>query len=228
MKTFTILIFSVLLFSMNLSAQNNRIILAKAGTKITDYYPYNERFLYPEFVPGQVFFKNGTVNTVNLNYFYITGEIEFLQGTDTMFISKKKDLLNVVAQDTFYFDNGYIRVLSGGEIKLGLKQYVKLKDVLKEGAMGTVNRVSSIDTFNSVWADGNSFGLIPNENIEVQMTLEYYLFKPDNGFVHFNKKNVQQLFPEYSDKIKSYIKSNKVNFDSRNDLMKFTDFLRSL
>ncbi len=37
-----------------------------------------------------------------------------------------------------------------------------------------------------------------------------------------------QLFPQNEDEIKAYIKSNKVDFDSRDDLLRFADYLRSL
>jgi len=195
---------------------------------MTGYFPNDERFRYPEFIPGKVVFKNGTSNSVSLNYYYLAGEIVFLQAKDTLYISKKKDLSYVVAADTFYYDNGYIEVISGGQIKVGLKQYVKIKDVLKEGAMGTVNRVSSIDTFNSLWADGNSYGLVPNENIEVQMTQEYYISNSSSGFIQFNKKNATQLFPQKADEIKAYVKTNKIDFDSRADLLKFAEYLRTL
>jgi hypothetical protein len=228
MRTIVTFICSVLIFNISLSGQNYKTILVKARTKMTDYFPYNERYRYQDFRPGKVVFKNGSSNNINLNYYYLTGEIVFLQTKDTLYISKKKDILYVVAPDTFYYDNGYMEVISGGELKVGLKQYVKIKDVLKEGAMGTMNRVSSIDTYSSLWADGSSYGLVPNENIEVQMTLEYYLSKSSPEFIIFNKKNVIQLFPQKEDEIKAYIKSNKVDFDSRDDLLRFADYLRSL
>jgi hypothetical protein len=228
MRTTALLICSILIFNISLSAQNYKTILVLARTKMTDYFPYKERYRYPEFIPGKVFFKNGTTNNITMNYYYLTGEIVFVQATDTLYISKKKDLLYVVALDTFYYDNGYMEVISGGELKVGLKQYIKIKDVLKEGAMGTINRVSSIDTYSSLWADGNSYGLVPNENIEVQMTLEYYISNSPGGFVQFTRKNVIQLYPKKADEIKAYVKSNKVDFDSRDDLIRFADYLRSL
>ena len=55
--------------------------------------------------------------------------------------------------------------------------------------------------------------LIPNEDIEVQMTLEYYLSDSSGDFILFNRKNAIQLFPQKEDDIKAYIKSNKVDFD---------------
>ena len=218
----------ILLFNLNLSAQNYKTVRVKAGTRVVDYFPVNERYRYQEFVPGQVVFKNGKSNNLKLNYNFLFGEIEFIQSADTLYISKKKDIRFVIAQDTFFYDMGYIEVISGGSIRVGLKQYVKIKEILKEGAFGTTNRVSSVDTYNSMSTNGISYDLIPKEDIEVEMTLEYYLSDPLGGFTLFTRKNVIQLFPQRADEIKAYIKSKKVDFDSRDDLLIFADYLRSL
>ena len=42
----------------------------------------------------------------NLIIIILFGEIEFIQANDTLYISKKKDIRFVVAQDTFFYDNG--------------------------------------------------------------------------------------------------------------------------
>jgi len=217
-----------LVFSINLSAQEYKTVRVKAGTRVQEYFPISERYLYREFIPGQVVFKNGKSSDLTLNYNILFGEIEFIQSADTLYISKKKDIRFVVARDTFFYDNGYIAVISEGQLKVGLKEYVKIKEILKEGAFGTTNRVSSVDTYNSMSANGISYDLIPNADIEVQRTLEYYISNPSGGFIQFNKKNVIQLFPERADEIKAYIKSNKVDFDSRDDLLRFADYLGSL
>jgi hypothetical protein len=77
-------------------------------------------------------------------------------------------------------------------------------------------------------SNGISYDLIPREDIEVQRTLEYYLSGLSGDFLPFTRKNVIQLFPQNEDKIKAYIKSNKIDLDTRDDLLKFADYLRSL
>ena len=228
MRQSVLTICSILILSINLSAQEYKTVRIKAGTKVQEYFPVSERYLYPAFVPGQVVFKNGKYNNLILNYNILFGEIEFIQAADTLFISKKKDIRFVVAQDTFFYDMGYIEVISGGSIRVGLKQYVKIKEILKEGAFGTTNRFSSVDTYNSMASNGISYDLIPREDIEVQRTLEYYLSGLSGDFLPFTRKNVIQLFPQNEDKIKAYIKSNKIDLDTRDDLLKFADYLRSL
>jgi hypothetical protein len=228
MRFVFVFICSVLIFNICLPAQNGKLVTVKAGTKVLDYFPVQERYRYPEFVPGQVFFKNGVVNSARFNYNILFGEIEFIQSRDTLSIVKKKDIrLITVAQDTFIYDNCYLEVISGGQVKVGLKQYVQLKDVLKKGAFGTTARSVSIDSYKSMNAGGVSYDLIPDEEIVLQKTREYYLATISGGFVQFSKKNAIQLFPQRADNIKSYLKSNKIKFDSRDDLLRFADYLRN-
>jgi hypothetical protein len=228
MKFVIVFVCSILIFNLSLSAQKYKPIVVLAGTKMEDYFPVDQRFRYPEFIQGHVVFKNGTFSNIRFNYDYLTGEIVFIQAKDTLIIAKKKEVKYVVAKDTFFFDNGYIELISGGELKVGLKQYVKVKDILKKGAYGTTNRNSSIDTYKSLWANNNSFTLIPNEDIEVQMTLEYCLSDSYGGFIPFTRKSAIQLFPKNEDNIKAFIKSNKTDFESRADLLKLADYLRTL
>jgi hypothetical protein len=220
---------SVLLFSLSLSAQQKKIILISAGTRMIDYFPVKERYRYQDFIDGQVRFKSGKSSEAKLNYNILLGEMEFIQDNDTLSIARKKDLKYItVAQDTFYYYNGYIESLSGGDIKVGLLQCIMIKDVLKKGAYGTTARGASVDTYDSMMAGGLSYDLVPNADIELQRIMEYYLWTYSTGFMQYSKKNVLKLFPGKIDIIKDYLKSNKINFESKDDLLRLTTYLRTL
>lgn len=227
-KKFT-LISLVLLLSVCLSAQKNKIITVKAGTRVLDYFPVQERYRYPQFLDGQILFTNGVVSSNRLNYNFLLNEMEFIKSPDTLIIVKKKDIRHIVVeQDTFIYNNGYLELIHSGYVKVYLKQYIKMKDIVKIGAFGMPNRGSSIDSYNSMSLDGNFYELIPTEDIVFQKTLEYYIATPSSGFVDFRKKNVIQLFPQKADEIQIYLKANKVNFESRQDLIRFADYLDGL
>ncbi|MEI6050172.1 MAG: hypothetical protein WCS03_14810 [Bacteroidota bacterium] len=229
MKRIIISVCLILSLSISVSAQKNDLITVRAGTKVLDYFPVKERYHYQEFTAGQVVFKNGIANTTQLNYNFLLGEIEFIQSRDTLTITRKKDIrFIVVAQDTFFYDNGYIELVSGGNIRVGLKQYIKFKEVLKKGAYGVPARNVSIDSYNSMATGGNFYELIPDEDILLQKTMEYYLSTASGGFVPFNRKNVMDQFPQKVDIIKGYLKSYKVNFESGDDLLRLAAFLRGL
>jgi len=217
-----------LLMVSTLSAQNGKKVLVKAGTKVVDYYSHDERFRYFKFQPGQVLLKNGQSVELNLNYDILFGEMVFVQNNDTVAISKKKDIKYIALQDTFYYDNGYIESLTSVSPRIGVRKFVKLTNIIKKGAYGTNARAGSVDTFNSMSTDGNSFDLIPDEDIELKTIYIYYIRKPDGGFIELNRKNLFQLYPEKAEAIKTFIKSNKLSFDSGDDMLKLAAYIRSL
>ena len=154
------------------------------------------------------------------------GEMQFIKSPDTLAIVNKRNItLIVAAQDTFYYDNGYLEQLSSGSVKVFMKHYVKLKDIVKKNPFGVAARGSSVDSYSSVSVYNRFVELLPNEEWVFQRTFEYYLRSPTNEFVLFSKKNTIGLFPLKEDEIKRYLKSKKVNFNSRDDLLKLADYL---
>jgi hypothetical protein len=229
MKKILYTVFSISLLNACLFAQRNDLITVKAGTKVIDYFSVKERYRYPDFSNGLLAFKNGTISSGRFNYNILLGEMEFIQSRDTLSINNKNDIsLIVVAQDTFLYDNGYIELIHGGPVKVGLMQNVKLKEILRKGAMGTVNRSSSIEAFNSMSLMGNIYDLVPDEDWIFQKTENYFLLTSEKGIVQFSKKNLIEAFPQKEKAIKDYLKSNKIHFDSRKDIFKLTDYLDSI
>jgi hypothetical protein len=219
----------VLLTSISyLSAQNNELVTVKAGNKILDYFPFQERYLYPQFTPGKVIFNNDIFSATKLNYNILMGEMQFIQSRDTLIIANKKDVKQIeVASDTFYYDKGYHRLISdGGGIKLTEKEYIKLKEVLKKDSYGTTSSGSATTSYGSLPVEGNFYKLTANEDMVFQKVQEYYIATSTSGFVPLKKKSLKKIFPKKNHAIQNYLKSNKVDFNSKADLIKLTDFLR--
>ena len=224
-----IFVLSSLLFSyFQLSGQNDKPVTVYAGTPVLKYFPLEERYRYPDFRDGQIKYKNGSVSKSRFNYNFLKGEIDFIQLSDTLSLVTRKEMsFLTIGSDTFYFDNGYIEQISGGSFKVGVKQFIKLKDVLKKGAFGTTNRNSAIESYKPV-TRGIFYDWVPNEDCVFQMEREYYFSKSGSDFVLFTRKNTLEMFPGHEDKIKDYLKSTKVNFSSVDDLLRLAEYLRSL
>jgi hypothetical protein len=237
MRKIVLIIFSLLSFGTAIYAQNDRTVIVRAGTRVDDYFPFDMRYRYSEFIPGILVFRTGNITGKKLNYNILTGNMDFIQGHDTLALSNSRDLRYVFVRDTFYFDNGYIEIISGGDLQVGLKQYFKVSDVVKKGAYGTDNRSSFTQTYNSFYATGPasslttqvaSHKLVPAEDIELTKVMDYFLCSASIGFVKFTEKNVIKLLPQKKSEIKTYLKLNHVKFDSRDDLLKFAGYLNTL
>ena len=229
MKKILCIICPVLFLNICLSAQEHKITTVKAGTRILDYFPVNVRYRYLDFTDGSLVFKNGKTSSARFNYNFLLGEMEFIQSHDTLSIVNKKDISFItVAMDTFFYNNGYIELIFGGPVRVGFMKNIKLKDIQRKGAYGVTDRNSSIDTYNSVSASGRFYELIPDEDWVFQETQEYYFSTPGIAFIQFTKKNVLKTFPQKEIAIKEYLKSNRINFNSRDDLFRFAGYLSDL
>ena len=227
-KTLSIITAVFLIFG-SVQAQYYKRITVEAGTKVADKFPPAVRYLYPQFVDGQVFMKTGAVNEASLNYNLLLGEIEFLQGKDTLVIARKKDVYVVtVALDTFIYKSSYLKLIHSGTVKVCLRDKIELKDIVKKGAMGAPNRTSSVGSYSSLPLDGKLYELVPIDDMEFQRTVEFFILTSSGELVEFRKKNVMELYPAKEDEIQKYLKSNKVNFELQEDIVRFADFLAGL
>jgi len=230
MKKILVFVFHILIINISLSAQKYEPVIVKAGMRVVDCFPFTERYRYPEFVIGRIQLKSGVYSDTKLNYDFLNGEMEYIKNKDTLAIVNKKDIrFVVVAQDTFYYDKGYyLELISGGTVKAVMKEYIKLKETQKQDSYGTSSSGSATTSYGSLPVGGNFYMLTANEDMVFQKTREYYLSDQSGGFVSYNKKNVIQLFPQHEDAIKAYIKSNKIKFDNRDDLIRLAGYLSAL
>jgi hypothetical protein len=229
MKKTVISICSFLLLTTCLSAQKSEPVTVKAGTRVEDYFPFQERYRYPEFIDGKVFFRNGAYAATKLNYNFLIGEMEYIQLKDTLSLDNTADIMLIaIAKDTFYYDKGYLEQIFNGQVKVALKQYIKLKEVQKKDSYGSSGSNSATDSYSTIQTAGQTYKLVINQDRVFQKMSEFYLATPSSGFVPFSKKKVMQLFPRKKDAIQDYLKSNKVDFDSKEELIRFAEYLVNL
>lgn len=233
MKRSILFICSILFVNTCLLAQNNEAVIVKAGTKISDYFPISERYLYDDFTQGKATFKNKKVYPSLLNYNILSGEMEFIKKNDTLIVPDNKDLTSIVIdRDTFYYHSGYLQMIRSGELKVFSKQSVILKDILKKGAMGTVNRSAPSESYDYVSTSSLSkvvkTDLVADIDMKLQKDEVFYFSTTDKEFIQFTKSKIIKSVPGKSGVIKNYIKSNKIKFQSKEDLLQLADFVSKL
>jgi hypothetical protein len=75
---------------------------------------------------------------------------------------------------------------------------------------------------------GGIVDLIPSEDLVLQKTSDYFYSTPENEFVQFTKKNIIKILPGKEDVIKDYLKLNKIDFESKEDIFRLADFVSTL
>lgn len=229
MKALSVIIFLLFTVSNYLTAQKSEIITVKPGTKIADYFPVEERFRYSEFKTGKVVLKNKKSNSALLNYNMLAGEMQFIQGSDTLSISNLSNIDYIkIDSNMFYCDNGFLEVVSGQDPAImAVKQFVKIIDTRKVGAYGSKNSTSAVETYANFFRSRN-YDIIVNEEIVLSKETEYYIGNTLNGFVLFRKNYLLKLFPRYKSDINTYLNTNQIDFKNNDDLIKLSNFLQEI
>jgi len=229
MKRLVLIISTILCLSSGSFGQKNENITVPAGTKVQDYFTFNEMYRYPEFTDGIVFFKNGATAASKFNYNLLSGEMDYPQLKDTLSIANPTEIKFItIAGDTFYFDKGYLELIYNDKFKVVLKQCYKQLDVVNKDSYGSSGSNSATDSYSTLQTTGQSYKLVLNQDRIYKKVSEYYLLTPTGTFVLFTKKKVMQLFPQNKKTVDEYLKSNKVDFASREDLIRFAGYLSDL
>lgn len=224
-----IVFFNLMLWGILLYGQDDQVIIVKKGTTLLDYVSPSDRYLYPEFKTGKVLFKTKVYIGIKLNYHYLNGEIEFLNNPDTLIIIDKKDLKSIIiAEDTFFYDNGYILLIKSGHPKIGLKESIEFKDYIKKDGIGSTSSAGSSTSYSSVSTGSGLHKLTADADLIFRRTKTFYILMPNGEFDLYNKKNVCKMFSNDKEKIKLFLKSDNIKFDSEEDLIKLAEFLEAL
>jgi hypothetical protein len=109
-----------------------------------------------------------------------------------------------------------------------MKKYYKLTDIQKTDTYGSSSAGSSRESYNSMSSNGNFYKLKAANDMVFDLNIEYLISVKPGEFVSLRKNNLLKLFPSKEAEIKSYLKTNKIDFDSKDDVLKLTAYLNTL
>jgi hypothetical protein len=224
-----LLLFFILIDYTYLLAQDSTNVTIQAGNDIEDVLTQAQIYYYPQFTKGNVFFKDGTKATAKMNYSRLFDQMLFINPKgDTLALANEKMIKFIaVDQDTFCYDEGYIRIIADNDfVKLAEKQVWVVADIRKIGThnAGSTPGITSVRTFRN----GNEVtrnNLTLNEDIVLRKETQYYIGNKYNDFARASKKGLMLLFPKEQRSIENYLKENKIDFNKKDDLEKLYQFL---
>jgi len=225
-----LLMFFIFIGYADLMAQDSTHVTIKSGNKVGDVLTPAEMYHFPQFTKGQVFFKGGTKATAKMNYTRVFDQMLFidLKG-DTLAIADEEAIKFVaIAQDTFYYDEGYVRIIADNDfVKFAEKQVWVVADIRKTGTHNTSTNTVGITSVKS-FRHGDDIArndLTLNEDIVLRKETQYYIGDENNRFVRAGKKKLLQLFPKEQRSIENYLKENKLDYNKKDDVEKLYQFL---
>jgi hypothetical protein len=226
-----LLLFFILIGYTDLSAQDSTYVTIKAGSKVGDVLTQADIYYYPKFTTGEIVFKEGKKIVVDMNYNRLFDQMLYINHKDdTLALADEKTIKFIaILKDTFYYDNGYVRIVTDHDfVKFAEKQVWIVADIRKIGTHNTPKNTVAITSFTAFTTGtdaAKSKDLILNEDIVLRKETQYYFGNAYNNFVRAGKKRIEGLFPKEELSIANYLKKNKVDFDKKEDLEKLAQFL---
>jgi hypothetical protein len=196
----------------------------------SDTAQIHSQFLFPEFSNTLVLLKGGKTQNVIMNYNILSEKMVFKQGNDLM------DLINPESIDTIFLQNEkfipygsyFLEVYPESKIPLYFQYKGNLKMPGKPAAYGGTSETSSSSTISTFFNGSNSYNLSLPSDYKVKRFLinwvqvdgEMRKFLTANQFLKIFKRNEPEL--------KQFIKSNKINFSKRDDILRLMTFCNGL
>ena len=186
----------------------------------------NEAYLFNKFEKGVALYKGGNQIQSFFNYDLISGKIVFKDGNTVMELANPElfDQISVgdrvfkyIKGETFYEKvdinnlDLYIEwksqlISQGKNVGYGSSQSSAVNDVSHLSQNGSTYNLNSSEKFN----------LIPKNSYYVQLKGKYKRFN--------SAKSLAKLFKNHEDEILKYIDSEKIKFDSEEDIKKAVVF----
>jgi hypothetical protein len=226
-----VLIFLCLTFYHSLFAQNKKTFVVNPGEKVYDVISPVDRYTYPAFLNGRVYFRNGSIGASILNYNKLLASLEFITAKgDSLLLDQLEEIRYVViSKDTFFTDKICLKQIDHkGEVRLAEMRVIQLTNVKHQGAMGLPTD-AAVDAFTTISSRATTLlELVPSEILTFKEQVVYYLGDSFGQFKQANKKNLIALFGKNKNQVTDYLEKNKVDFLKEADMLKLLDFLASL
>lgn len=218
-----------LLLGLAASGQRPKTYTVPAGVEVNDVVPQKEIFQYPNFIQGIVIFRDGTSAPGKLNYNRMVAELQFIDPKgDTLSLANEKNILiALIGKDTFYYSQGYVRLLTSGQhLKIG--ERIAFKEFInKPGAYGLSSATTATNNVSEL-LNLRSQQLNVSQEVVLVKNTNYLLGDKFNGFVEADKNTVLRFLPDKRTEIEDFINKNKTNFNNAEDLVKLAKFINAL
>ena len=211
-----------LILSVELTAQQRKTYIVRAGEIPKDVLPFEAVYSFPNFKKGIVYLRDGSGTSQMLNYNLALDEMHFISGiNDTLAIALPEAVRSVAFDSaSFYFDKNYFEVLfEQGEHKLAIRQFLLQTPYGKRSAYNISSSISSITTYSSTSINGQLAKLQIAKDVEMEKKFMYFIGDRFNHFYPAEKKFFYKVFPNKKIDLDNFLKEHHVNFHDKNELI---------
>jgi len=188
------------------------------------------QYYFQDFTTARVIMKNGQIQTASMNYNTVTEKMVFTRDENYYDIANPGMVDTVIIQDIRFIPagKGFYEVLKSGDPSLFIQFKGELLPAGKPVGYGGTSQLAASVYLSSVDLSSGRYNLpLPSDYI-VKITPVYWIRKDSEWFSFSNEKQFLNLFPEKADRLKPFIKKNRIKFDRKEQITKLFKYCNSL
>lgn len=183
------------------------------------------RWLMPDFQTATIFLKT-TRSQAKMNYDLLSANMYFIDKKDTLALKNGKDVVMVQMDKRNFknYNNAFVEVIAraASDNEIWVKRLIKKTDTQKEGAYGLPSSTSAVTNVNTLNV-GASQNLSVAEWAKYKFTATYYITIGAKTRIA-NKPGFLKAYSKKKDEIESFIKTENIDFDLEDDIVKLFKF----
>lgn len=196
----------------------------------TDQQRALPQFIFDKFTNSIVKMKAGNKYSAKLNYNMVDEEMIFEQNNNYLALNNIKDVDTVIIQNRAFVpvEDVFYEVISSGKADFYIQNKARYSTQGTPTAYGMTSQTNSSIKINTIRGANSFRSLDVPENTTVTSASVNWISM--NGIMekYNSEKGFLKLFPGMENELKGFIKTNKISFKSREDLIKLGNYCNEL
>ena len=184
------------------------------------------QFLFPQFTKAVIKMKTGTTYAALLNYNKVSEEFIFDQKGTYMALDKPEEIDTVFLQGTkfVYLNKCFVEIAYKGKISILYQHKSHYAPVPSTTAYGMTSQTAGPTKVLTIQGGNQIRTLDLPENVTVAPDDIFWVQKNGDMKKFTSERQFIKIFPENGDKLKDFIKQNKIDLKASQDLMKLGNY----
>lgn len=194
----------------------------------------NSEYLFNDFQKSLIYYKDGRVFGVKVNYNLARNAFMFIDENDNNNVKlfAEPDMVRVLKINDRIFQldpKGLAQEHLNQEPYLVVTYRGKSRPQGKQVGYGGRSETASVDSYSSIQSGGHSYNLETEKIIVADVEKRYTIKKNKKQKQFQTPKQFLKLYPkDREETIRAYIKSNKINFDEPQQVLQLVKYAEAL
>ena len=222
--------------SIQLCAQSSKVVhKVESGANLEELVSPVQQYLFQDFEDCMVMYNDSSWSRGKMNYNLVVGEMQFFmpKSKEILALSNIEDVASITIAGRVFVPlpkgKEFMEIIVKGINSLAVKRRTVVTPYGKQGAYGTINSTSSVESISAMSYDGRRQDLSVSDYSLIELKTVFYLVIKEKKQQIVGKKTILNAYPkEIRTQIFQFITENKINLKNETDLIKLIKYCNKL